>query len=65
MALGLRLIAFGLALGAGAYVLAAPWWGYLIGIVVFLIGLVTLSMDSPADRSGHGKTGDGSGDGGG
>ena len=57
----LGLIALGLGLGVGAYVLAAPWWGYLIGIVVFLIGLLSLSMDSPADRSGHGKTGDGSG----
>lgn len=48
----------GLLIGWIAYHFEGPWWLYLIALAVFLIGLMSFSVDGVPDRSGYGKRGD-------
>ncbi len=44
------------------YQLSGPWWVYLMAVSVFLLGLLSFSVDSEPDRSGYGKRADDSRD---
>ncbi|WP_150103513.1 hypothetical protein [Thalassobium sp. R2A62] len=45
-------------IGWVAYQFSGPWWVYLIALTVFLIGLMSFSIDSEPDGSGYGKRAD-------
>ena len=52
------LTVFGLLIGWLAYQLAGPWWVYLIALAVFLMGLVSFSINGEPDRLGYEKRAD-------
>lgn len=57
----LGIVILGPILGVAGYMLAAPWWIFLIAFIVFFIGLISFSSDNPPERNGYEKRqGDGS-----
>ncbi|MEP3844140.1 MAG: hypothetical protein ABJM43_02165 [Paracoccaceae bacterium] len=40
-------------MGWATYQFAGPWWVYLIALAVFLVGLISFSVDNEPDRSGY------------
>jgi hypothetical protein len=50
--------ALGALIGWSNYEFMGPWWGYLIALAVFLMGLISMQMGHEPDRSGYDKGAD-------